>query len=122
MSRPIRFGVAAHAVDGADTWRNLAVKVEGQGYATLLLPDHTNPQFAPIPALVAAAAVTATTEPTAMQFRRRAFRGPFLLRPLEPGRKRRWWAGPCARHGPVFALTSGLTGRNPVHPAKECQA
>jgi len=60
VSRPIRFGVAAHAVDGADTWRNLAVKVEGQGYATLLLPDHTNPQFAPIPALVAAAAVTTT--------------------------------------------------------------
>ncbi len=60
MSRPIRFGVAAHAVDGADTWRALARRVESQGYATLLLPDHTNPQLSPIPALVAAAAVTTT--------------------------------------------------------------
>ena len=58
MSKPFRFGVAAHAVDGADTWRALARRVESQGYATLLLPDHTNPQLSPIPALVAAAAVT----------------------------------------------------------------
>jgi probable F420-dependent oxidoreductase len=60
VSRPIRFGVAAHAVLDADEWRRLAQRVEHLGYATLLLPDHTNPQLAPIPALVAAAAATTT--------------------------------------------------------------
>lgn len=60
MTGPIRFGVAAHAVDDGPTWRALARRVEDLGYATLLLPDHTNPQLAPIPALVAAAAVTTT--------------------------------------------------------------
>ena len=63
MSRPIRFGVAAHAVLDADEWRRLAQRVEHLGYATLLLPDHTNPQLAPIPALVAAAAATTTGQP-----------------------------------------------------------
>lgn len=60
MSRPIRFGVAAHAVADASSWRALARRVEDHGYATLLLPDHTNPQLAPIPGLVAAAAATST--------------------------------------------------------------
>lgn len=58
--RPLRFGVAAHAVVDAPSWRALARRVEEQGYATLLLPDHTNPQLAPIPGLVAAAAATTT--------------------------------------------------------------
>lgn len=59
-SRPLRFGVAAHAVLDAATWRNTARRLEDQGYATLLLPDHTNPQLAPIPGLVAAATATTT--------------------------------------------------------------
>jgi probable F420-dependent oxidoreductase len=52
--------VAAHAVTDAAAWRALARKVEDLGYATLLLPDHANPQLAPVPGLVAAAAVTST--------------------------------------------------------------
>ncbi len=59
-SRKIRFGVAAHAVDDAPAWRDLARRTEGQGYATLLLPDHANPQLAPVAGLVAAAAATTT--------------------------------------------------------------
>lgn len=59
-TRPLRFGVAAHAVIDAPAWRSLAQRLEDQGYATLLLPDHTNPQVAPIPGLVAAAAATTT--------------------------------------------------------------
>lgn len=58
--RSIRFGVAAHAVADARQWLALARRVEDLGYSTLLLPDHTNPQLAPIPALVAAATVTTT--------------------------------------------------------------
>ncbi len=58
--RPIRFGVAAHAASDAATWRALARRVEDQGFATLLLPDHANPQLAPVPGLVAAAAATTT--------------------------------------------------------------
>jgi probable F420-dependent oxidoreductase len=60
VSRPVRFGVAAHAVADAAAWRALARRVEDLGYATLLLPDHTNPQLAPVPGLVAAAAATTT--------------------------------------------------------------
>jgi len=60
IKRAIRFGVAAHAVLDGGSWRTLARKVEDQGYGTLLLPDHTNPQLAPVPGLVAAAAATTT--------------------------------------------------------------
>lgn len=56
--RPLRFGVAAHGAPSAERWRALARQVEDLGYATLLLPDHTNPQFAPIAGLTAAAAAT----------------------------------------------------------------
>jgi probable F420-dependent oxidoreductase len=42
----------------AGEWRELARKVEGLGYSTLLIADHFGPQLAPLPALVAAASVT----------------------------------------------------------------
>lgn len=42
----------------AGEWRELARKAEGLGYATLLIADHFGRQLAPLPALVAAAAVT----------------------------------------------------------------
>jgi probable F420-dependent oxidoreductase len=58
--QPFRFGVAAHAVASAERWRDLARRAEDLGYATLILPDHLNPQLAPIPGLLAAALQTTT--------------------------------------------------------------
>ena len=46
-----------HAASGAE-WVELVRRTEDEGYATISLPDHLGPQFAPIPALAAAAAVT----------------------------------------------------------------
>ena len=60
QARRFRFGVAAHAVASAQRWRALARQTEDLGYATLLLPDHANPQLAPIPGLLAAALCTTT--------------------------------------------------------------
>ncbi|MBX3314819.1 MAG: TIGR03621 family F420-dependent LLM class oxidoreductase [Actinobacteria bacterium] len=47
------------AADAAD-WSAMARKAEDLGYATLLVPDHLNPQFAPFTALTAAALATST--------------------------------------------------------------
>jgi probable F420-dependent oxidoreductase len=44
----------------AEDWREKARRAEGLGYSTLLMPDHITAQFAPIPALTAAAAATTT--------------------------------------------------------------
>ncbi len=56
--RPFRFGVQASEVMSAPAWAELARRVEGLGYSTLTVADHLDDQFAPLPALVAAAAVT----------------------------------------------------------------
>lgn len=58
MSRPFRFGVQASGPATAGEWAELARRVEGLGYATLTAADHLDDQFAPLPALVAAAAAT----------------------------------------------------------------
>jgi probable F420-dependent oxidoreductase len=56
--RPFRFGVqASRTVDGA-SWIELAKRVEGCGYSVLTMPDHFDDQFAPVPALMAAATAT----------------------------------------------------------------
>jgi probable F420-dependent oxidoreductase len=56
--KPFRFGVqASRATDGA-AWRRLARTVESLGYTTLMMPDHFDDQFAPVPALMAAADAT----------------------------------------------------------------
>jgi probable F420-dependent oxidoreductase len=58
--RPFRFGVqASQAADGA-AWSDLARRAEALGYATLTMPDHFGDQWAPIPAMAAAAAATTT--------------------------------------------------------------
>lgn len=57
-SRPFRFGIQVSTADSAGSWTDLARKVEDLGYSTLFIPDHFGDQFAPIPALTAAAAVT----------------------------------------------------------------
>jgi probable F420-dependent oxidoreductase len=56
--RPFRFGVQAPRAADAASWVMLARKVEALGYSTLTMPDHFDDQFAPVPALVAAAAAT----------------------------------------------------------------
>jgi probable F420-dependent oxidoreductase len=58
--RPFRFGLQSNGAASLSEWQDLARKVEDLGYATLVLPDHFGPQLAPLPALVAAGAVTKT--------------------------------------------------------------
>ena len=57
-SRPFRFGVQASGSLSGTAWKELARRVEGNGYSTLTMPDHFDDQLAPVPALTAAAAVT----------------------------------------------------------------
>lgn len=56
--RTFRFGLQAARADSGRAWLDLVRKTEDQGYSTLFLPDHFEDQFAPLPALAAAAAVT----------------------------------------------------------------
>ncbi len=58
--RPFRFGVEMATPTNAAAWRSTAREVESLGYATLLVVDHLGDQLAPMPAMVAAAAVTQT--------------------------------------------------------------
>jgi alkanesulfonate monooxygenase SsuD/methylene tetrahydromethanopterin reductase-like flavin-dependent oxidoreductase (luciferase family) len=56
--KPFRFGVnVARAGSGAE-WAAKARKVEDLGYFSLTVPDHLADMFAPIPAVVSAAAAT----------------------------------------------------------------
>ncbi|MDA0370246.1 MAG: TIGR03621 family F420-dependent LLM class oxidoreductase [Actinomycetota bacterium] len=57
-SRPFRFGVQASGSLSGTAWKELARRVEGNGYSTLTMPDHFDDQLAPVPALTLAAAVT----------------------------------------------------------------
>jgi probable F420-dependent oxidoreductase len=55
--RPFRFGVNAVTTSRAD-WEETARKAEALGYSTLIAQDHFGQQLAPVPSLIAAAAVT----------------------------------------------------------------
>ncbi len=55
--RNFRFAISGFAPNLA-AWKDFARKAEDLGYSTLLIPDHFGPQFAPLPALIAAAAAT----------------------------------------------------------------
>jgi probable F420-dependent oxidoreductase len=57
-ARPFRFGVVGKVAQDAAAWRALARQAEDLGYATLLVSDHLDVQFAPIPATLAAADAT----------------------------------------------------------------
>jgi probable F420-dependent oxidoreductase len=59
--RRIRFGVQLIEAPTAEAWTRLARRVETLGYSAISMPDHLWTQFAPIPALAAAA--LATTRP-----------------------------------------------------------
>jgi probable F420-dependent oxidoreductase len=66
--RPFRFGIQADgAATGAD-WAELARRAEGHGYSCLTMPDHFGDQLAPVPALMAAAAVTTELRVGALVF------------------------------------------------------
>jgi probable F420-dependent oxidoreductase len=55
--RRFRFGVRNTGTSLAE-WQHVARKAEDLGFSTLVVQDHVGQQLAPLPALVAAAAVT----------------------------------------------------------------
>jgi probable F420-dependent oxidoreductase len=57
---PFRFSVQCPLAADARSWADLARQAEDLGYSTLTISDHLDDQFAPGPALVAAAAATTT--------------------------------------------------------------
>jgi probable F420-dependent oxidoreductase len=58
--RRFRFGLQTNTAPSGKEWADLARRAEDLGYSTMFLPDHFGDQFAPIPALMAAAAATTT--------------------------------------------------------------
>jgi probable F420-dependent oxidoreductase len=58
MVHPFRFGIQYSGPADRTGWRATARKLEDLGYATLTCADHLDDQFAPIPALTAAASAT----------------------------------------------------------------
>jgi probable F420-dependent oxidoreductase len=56
--RPFRFGIQASGPTDRRSWRDFARRIEDLGYSVLTCADHLDDQFAPIPALTAAAAAT----------------------------------------------------------------
>ncbi len=56
--RKFRFGIQLANAGSHASWADAARKAEDLGYSSLFLPDHFGDQFAPVPALAAAAAVT----------------------------------------------------------------
>lgn len=64
--RPFRFGVQASAAPGgmaataASAWRELARRVEGDGWAVFTVADHLDDQLAVVPAMQAVADATTT--------------------------------------------------------------
>jgi probable F420-dependent oxidoreductase len=58
VKRPFRFAVTARWARNATHWRDVARRAEDLGYEVLLVTDHMGPQFAPVPAMMAAADAT----------------------------------------------------------------
>jgi len=58
VAHPFRFAVQLSRAPTGRAWRDLVRKVEDLGYATVFLPDHLDDQWAPLPALAAAAQCT----------------------------------------------------------------
>ena len=60
MTHPFRFGAELRLPLPGLTWAQTAQRVEELGYSSLVIPDHFQDEFAPGPALAAAAAATTT--------------------------------------------------------------
>lgn len=60
MPRPFRFAVQLSTASSREDWVDKARRAEDLGYSTLFMPDHFGDQFAPVPALMAAADATTT--------------------------------------------------------------
>jgi len=60
LRRPFRFGAQMSGARSGADWAATARRVEADGYDTLSMPDHLDDQWAPMPALAAAAAATTT--------------------------------------------------------------
>ncbi len=58
MSSAFRFGGGLFWSDSAQEWSDGARRLESIGYDTLLIGDHFSRQFAPTPAMMAAASAT----------------------------------------------------------------
>lgn len=56
--KPFRFGVNVRGAASRHVWTDKAQKIEALGYSVLTVPDHLGEFFAPIPALLSAAAAT----------------------------------------------------------------
>lgn len=65
---PFRFGIQASGKGSRAEWLDLARAAEDLGYSTLSLPDHFDDQLAPVPAMMAAAAVTEALRVCALVF------------------------------------------------------
>jgi len=57
-ARPFRFGVNVWGAASRSEWADKARRVEALGYSVLTVPDHLGEFFAPLPALLSAAATT----------------------------------------------------------------
>ena len=68
MTHPFRFGVEMKTPLPGLTWAQTAQRVEELGFSTLVVPDHFDDQFAPGPALAAAAAATTTLRLSALVY------------------------------------------------------
>ena len=68
QARPFRFGGGLFLADSAADWADGARRLEALGYDTLLIGDHFSRQFAPIPALLAAATATSSLRVTCTVF------------------------------------------------------
>jgi len=66
--RAFRFGGGLFWADSAADWADGARRLESLGYDTLVIGDHFSRQFAPIPALLAAASATTTLRVTCTVF------------------------------------------------------
>lgn len=76
--RPFRFGVQAAGLGSRDEWVARAYRAEALGYDTWLLADHFGEQFAPMPALAAAAEATVSLRVGSFVFAN-DYRHPFML-------------------------------------------